>query len=167
MRGGPPQHVEQVLAQARAVAERERPAELAGREEPAPNSPEDVGFAPMDERTGGDGGTPGSGQAGYGGHHPVNAPSAGAPHDRPSPAPAAPPIGRCRSCPAPVYWCVTGTGTPMPVDVEPVANGNIQLSWNGERILAVYLTGDLAAVPGPKRVSHFATCKDAKAWRKR
>jgi hypothetical protein len=142
-----------VLAEARAVA---------GREEPRANSPEDVGFVHQE----GEHHAPGAGKAGT----PTPTPGAAGTQDRReplSPAGASPPVGECRSCRRPVYWCVTGTGAAMPVDVEPVANGNIQLHRNGERILAVYLTGDLTKVPGPRRVSHFATCKDAKNWRKR
>jgi hypothetical protein len=46
----------------------------------------------------------------------------------------------------------------MPVDPEPVAEGN------------VVLVDGLAVVGGegePRYTSHFATCPDAKRWRKR
>lgn len=165
MRGGPPQQVQQVLAEARAVAERERPAELAGREagEPRANSPRDVGYVDL---------TGGSSAPGIVG--PGNAPRAPgmAPEEAGGSGPAhptlsAPPVGQCRSCGAPVYFAVTATGKAMPVDVSPREDGNIQLLWDGQRIAAVYLGGDLSKHPGPRRISHFATCKDAKAWRKR
>lgn len=46
----------------------------------------------------------------------------------------------CRSCGAPIIWCITAKGKRMPVD-EPE---------NDE-----------------PTTSHFATCKDAAQWRKR
>jgi hypothetical protein len=232
-RGGPPQQIREVLDQARAVAERTRPAELAGRGEPAPNSPEDVGYLspagtehagtqrqdaaainaergpvydPPPPREVGEGGNSQEGEphapgaekvgattsspeaagqqdrqeplfpavpmpaGGPAGHPPASEDGAGAPSAqcrRNSGALAPPPVGRCASCGASVHWAVTGTGASMPVDVAPRADGNLQLHWNGQRILAVYLTGDVAAVPGPRRISHFATCPHAKDWKRK
>lgn len=145
-RGGPPQQVQQVLAEARAVAERERPAEMMNQEGQSHDTSAGKAGAPA---------TPSPGAAGQ--------------QDRREPlSPAgAPPVGECRSCKAPVYWCVSGTGTRIPVDVEVRENGNIQLHWNGERILAVHLGGNAAAHPGPKRWPHHATCPDGKSWRRR
>lgn len=46
----------------------------------------------------------------------------------------------CRSCGAPVLWCVTRNGKKMPVD--------------------------LPTVPEEATTSHFATCPEAGQWRK-
>ena len=77
---------------------------------------------------------------------------------------ARPPLARCRSCKAAVYWAVTGTGAAMPVDAEPSADGTLSLRWNGRRVLAVYVD---ASFSGPRRLAHFARCPDAGKWRKR
>ena len=77
---------------------------------------------------------------------------------------AGPPVSKCRSCGAKVYWTVTGTGAAMPVDVEPSADGNISLRWNGRRVLSVYVD---AKFPGPKRKAHFASCPNAAAHRRK
>lgn len=80
--------------------------------------------------------------------------------------------GECRSCGAPVIWAVTHKGKRMPVDADPVENGNIKLRYVGEIIIAAY--------PGKEHpglfddpsfaekcyVSHFATCEQAKNWRR-
>lgn len=75
-----------------------------------------------------------------------------------------PRVARCRSCKADVYWAVTGTGAAMPVNVEPHPDGNLSLRWNGVRVLAVYVDGNF---PGPRRMSHFATCSFASTHRRR
>ena len=112
-----PRQIGEVLEHARRVAE---------REEPRPNSPEDVGFIQREE-------------------------------------PKGPPVAKCRSCSEPVYWCVTGTGAAMPVNVAPTPTGNLSLRWNGERVLAVYVDEHFQGI---RRVSHFATCKHADKHRK-
>lgn len=153
-RVGSPQQVSQILAEARAVAERERPAELAGREEaePRPNSPEDVGYIDL---TGGSS-APGIVGPGNAPRAPGMAPEEAGGSGPAHPTPSAPPVGECRSCGAPVYFAATATGAPMVVEVAPSQEGSLQLSWNGARILAVYLTGDLSKFPGPRRAPH--TC---------
>jgi hypothetical protein len=66
----------------------------------------------------------------------------------------------CRTCKAPIRWAVTAAGHLMPLDVEPVADGNLRLDRDidGEtpRVLAVpkrYRTAD-----EPLYVAHFRTC---------
>lgn len=88
---------------------------------------------------------------------------------------------RCRSCGALVYFCVTqATGSVMPVDVDPVPDGNLVLRL-AMRHQTVGKPGKSAAVaPGVaivesfdetrhegrnRYVSHFASCKQAKDWR--
>jgi hypothetical protein len=46
-------------------------------------------------------------------------------------------VERCRSCAAPIYWSTTDAGKRCPFDV---------------------------VADEPTRVSHFATCPDAKQW---
>jgi hypothetical protein len=74
----------------------------------------------------------------------------------------------CRSCGARIRWGLTPKGKAVPVDWEPVAEGNL--------VLEVYETDlTVTVLPfrkgkhsehGPRYVSHFATCPQAKAWRR-
>jgi hypothetical protein len=77
-------------------------------------------------------------------------------------------IEACRSCKAPVVWGVTTkNGATMPVDAEPVDDGNIELrpGAHGKGAVATVLTGP-SLLGGPLRKSHFATCPDAEEWRR-
>lgn len=79
-------------------------------------------------------------------------------------------IDACRSCEAPIIWATTTSGKAMPVDVEPVDVGNVELVLNGSLATAPHAVVH-GAPPlfrdGPLRTSHFATCPDAPAWRQR
>lgn len=59
--------------------------------------------------------------------------------------PAGTPLDQCRSCKEPIYWIKTPAGRRMPVDPKPGPEGGDTFTGT----------------------SHFATCKDAKAWRKK
>ncbi len=71
---------------------------------------------------------------------------------------------QCKSCGAPIYWatCIS-TGNPMPVDVDPVSNGNVLLYRRSNGLLRAEVLGkDVARSPERKyRLNHFATCKHA------
>lgn len=71
----------------------------------------------------------------------------------------------CRSCGAPVVWGVTEKGRRMPLDAEPVAWGNIELDEESGRLRV--LAGDEPRLSGKRYISHFATCPEAKAHRRR
>lgn len=71
--------------------------------------------------------------------------------------------GTCRSCRAPVRWLKTEKGASMPVDPEPVEDGNVVI--DGER--AIVLRKGEAGPPGLRYVAHFATCPSAAAHRAR
>lgn len=58
------------------------------------------------------------------------------------------PAGRCASCDARIVWSRTKAGKAMPLNYEPVDDGNVVL--NGRRY-----------------VSHFVTCKFAAQHRRR
>lgn len=92
----------------------------------------------------------------------------------------------CRSCKAAVVWTVTEkSGRPMPVDAEPVENGNLLLRHTavGKPPIAHVVDAEERAVlekQHAKRVeigmhedrpftlflSHFATCAQGNQWRK-
>lgn len=63
---------------------------------------------------------------------------------------------QCKSCGAPIIWCVTDGGKSMPVDASPVPRGNLVLDLTTDppavAVLSGYATG---------YVSHFATCPHA------
>lgn len=75
---------------------------------------------------------------------------------------------RCRTCQAEIIWAVTRNGKDMPVNPEPVKNGNIKLTARpGMAPLADVL-------PVAKRfgrtdlvTSHFVNCPQAPKWRNR
>lgn len=76
----------------------------------------------------------------------------------------------CRTCKAVVVWVTTEKGEAMPVDADPVRGGNIRLEGSAARPTAVYVqplleTDEQRAAP--HYVSHFATCPDKAAWRKK
>jgi hypothetical protein len=74
---------------------------------------------------------------------------------------------RCESCNAPIFWMETTNGKLMPVDTK------------AERRLVMVLNADTLILAGqddadhirmrsvPTFISHFATCPDADAWRRR
>lgn len=70
----------------------------------------------------------------------------------------------CRSCNARIIWARTTGDKSMPVDAEPVDDGNIALTMHGHRIVATVT--DAPTLFGPAlRKSHFATCPEADEWR--
>lgn len=65
---------------------------------------------------------------------------------------------KCRSCHAPIFYARTPSGTSMPIDAGTRIDGNL-----------VIVDGVAHVRPdayGPKFVAHFATCPEAKKWRK-
>lgn len=88
----------------------------------------------------------------------------------------------CRSCNAPIRWVLTGDGKRMPLDLEPVETGNVEVVGETRRhledggievtpVVRVLKKGEGETLPGlapPERyVSHFATCPNAAQHRRR
>lgn len=77
----------------------------------------------------------------------------------------------CRSCHAPVRWCITAAnGKRMPIDPEPVPDGNVWIVRieGGMPVVGVALSA--AGVPPTEALryqSHFVSCEDRDTWRKR
>jgi hypothetical protein len=67
---------------------------------------------------------------------------------------------RCRSCHKAIVWAKTVTGKSMPLDVEPVEGGNIQLVDGIAHVVGKGAQGELLYL------SHFATCSSAARHRK-
>ena len=77
-------------------------------------------------------------------------------------------MSRCRSCQTEIVWAETEHGKRMPVDAEPdPERGSIVLrEREGEAPLAIAGVGPEAFPGEPLHSAHFATCPDAKAWRR-
>jgi hypothetical protein len=76
---------------------------------------------------------------------------------------------RCRSCGAEIIWATNDhTGGGIPVDAEPVADGNITLDLSGPKVLAhVLRKGEDVAEGTARYVSHFVTCPQGREWRRK
>lgn len=70
----------------------------------------------------------------------------------------------CRSCSAPILWATTVAGQSMPLDPEPVANGNVAVEPDG-RVRVVGIRLPLGT--DERYVSHFVTCEQSKEWQGR
>lgn len=68
----------------------------------------------------------------------------------------------CRSCGAPIRWEVTVNDKRIPLDPEPVANGNLGIRDDGKVASSHGFPAE-----APRYVSHFATCPNAAHHRKR
>lgn len=76
--------------------------------------------------------------------------------------------GLCRSkeCQAHIFWALNlSTKKVMPVDAEPVPNGNVVLIYGGD-FPAIKVCGDSDEIPADaaRYVSHFATCVEVARW---
>lgn len=80
-------------------------------------------------------------------------------------------MSACRSCGAPIEWCVTTKGRNMPLDPEPRDDGNLVKDgatlWRGGETVAIvrFVATDIE-VMDDRYVSHFVTCPHAKEHRK-
>lgn len=77
--------------------------------------------------------------------------------------------GKCRSCGAPIFWAKpVGGGSFMPIDADPVAEGgNIAIVDGAAQVFRGTLLEPPLPEGAPRYVSHFATCPDAKEWRRK
>jgi hypothetical protein len=76
-------------------------------------------------------------------------------------------MSTCLSCHQPVIWGITGAGKRIPLDPEPVAEGNLAIGPE-EPPQVRYLSkdGDQVRQSEWRGVSHFATCPNAASHRK-
>jgi len=75
----------------------------------------------------------------------------------------------CRSCGKPVVFAITDKGKEMPLDAEPSDDGTLKLYrfGSGEVRCSVVKPDHLRYGRKDLRKSHFASCPEAKKWRKR
>jgi hypothetical protein len=77
---------------------------------------------------------------------------------------------KCKSCDRPIVWCKMSSGKNMPLDPEPVADGNLVRMASVESGRAVFHAVVYRADKheGFKRYrSHFVSCPQADQHRKR
>lgn len=74
----------------------------------------------------------------------------------------------CRSCPTDIAWAVTTAGKRIPLDVEPLEAGNIEVrpDGHGGYIARVLRAGDHASVGADLFRTHFETCPNADQHRR-
>jgi hypothetical protein len=73
----------------------------------------------------------------------------------------------CRSCKAPIRWAVTVGGHPMPLDVDPVADGNLRLEHRPGLPRVTVIPPSIRDADELLYVAHFRTCPYADRHRKR
>ena len=72
-------------------------------------------------------------------------------------------LASCRSCGAEILWVKMESGKNMPVDADPVDDGNLLVDWNA---LLAHVIPKGADYSGLRFKSHFSTCQNAKQHRK-
>ena len=80
-------------------------------------------------------------------------------------------VSNCRSCEAPIVWCVSDSGKNMPMDADSSEDGTFGIiERDGESPLTVFhkklVAHGLEAEDVELHTSHHATCPDANKWRK-
>jgi hypothetical protein len=86
-----------------------------------------------------------------------------------SPSPS---VVACRSCHAPIVWLrIRPGGRRMPIDAEPSPAGNVLVDFAAAAGL-VLSVASVAVIKAetpdePLYLSHFVTCPQSDAWRKR
>jgi hypothetical protein len=74
---------------------------------------------------------------------------------------------RCKSCGADIRWVRTTLGKWMPLDAEPVLEGNIVLTLDGALTLSARQLALARALEQLLYRSHFVTCPNAETHRSR
>lgn len=80
---------------------------------------------------------------------------------------------QCKSCDATIFWARTRNGRNLPVDAEPVADGNLRVTFGkyGPPTAAIVDARQVDArqigLFDKRYVSHFATCPNADQHRRR
>lgn len=77
------------------------------------------------------------------------------------------PTKQCKSCGASIIWTTTSAGRHMPVDADPVENGNIVLRQAGGEVMANVLRPWLRVEGERYHKTHFATCPQAPHHRRK
>lgn len=78
---------------------------------------------------------------------------------------------QCESCGARILWARTGSDKLMPVDAEPVPDGNVEIDESPTdvpdfRRAKVWGTAHRWPDGMPRYRAHFVTCPQASSWRR-
>jgi hypothetical protein len=74
----------------------------------------------------------------------------------------------CSTCKAPILWAITSGGHPMPLDPDPVVDGNLRLEPGAGEMPRVVVVPPSSREPGEwLYVAHFRTCPYADQHRRR
>jgi len=79
-------------------------------------------------------------------------------------------MATCKSCGARVRWVESPKGRPMPLDFDPVPNGNVTLSDDAvRRGVVATVWGRTETIPAglARYVVHPMTCPNGTVWRRR
>jgi hypothetical protein len=81
-------------------------------------------------------------------------------------------VSTCRTCRASIMWAFTTSGKRIPVDADPVPDGNLALlpsTMLGQDPTAIVVApgAQLLGDDGVRYVSHFVTCPYADQHRRR
>jgi hypothetical protein len=74
---------------------------------------------------------------------------------------------RCRRCGAPIGFARTANGKMMPLDPEPVEDGNVFVVEAPGSVTAIVASKANPTPPGEPHLSHFATCPAAESFRRK
>lgn len=74
-------------------------------------------------------------------------------------------MSACRSCRAEIWWARTESGKRIPLDPEPVPDGNVVVVQDSPPVVRVLAAADLPLHIVPTYKSHFATCPHADTHR--
>ena len=72
---------------------------------------------------------------------------------------------QCKSCGAAIRWYRTPAGKRMPVDAEPASDGNLVILAGVVQPIQADLFRGIPS--GPRYISHFATCPNARKHRRK
>lgn len=75
-------------------------------------------------------------------------------------------IVSCRSCKAKIFFAPTPAGKSVPLDALPAGNGNYEIDEDGIARALTKERRDELEKGTPLYISHFATCPDAKRYKK-
>lgn len=80
-------------------------------------------------------------------------------------------MNTCRSCGARITWLKTAAGKSIPVDEDPAPDGNIVVDEGIARVLGREEMAQVKRTANelyfePRYRSHFATCPQAREWRR-
>lgn len=73
----------------------------------------------------------------------------------------------CKSCQSPITWLHTVTGLRIPIDVQPVADGNIRVIGDVAHVVGATIDLLDPSDDGTRYVSHFVSCVDSRSWRRK